>query len=171
MKKVFVILMCCLSLAFASCKPEKPANEKFIGNYLGTIVMNGTISIPAQSGIPEMTEPIDNAPVQLHTNIAAGENNNSVVVTFTIEGEKYITTGTVVDNTIQFGTLSYHYVEGYSDLTVNLVLTGVLNENKITLSGPFTGSGIANLGIPGLPIAISLTASGDVNGTVNRLVE
>lgn len=172
MKKIFVIMMCCLGLAFASCTPKEPANQKFIGDYLGTMYLNGTVTSPQLSQLGMESYPLENVEFQLQTNIVAGSNDDEVFVTFTIDDESYVTTGTVVDNTIQFGTISYNYVETQSntDLTINLSLTGVLNENVITLSGPFTGSGVATIEIQeGFSLAFDLTASGNVNGSVHRL--
>lgn len=172
MKKIFVIMMCCLGLAFASCTKE-PANKKFVGDYLGTMYLNGTVTSPQLSQLGMDAFPLENTEVKLQTNIVAGSKDDEVFVTFTIDDESYVTSGTVVDNTLQFGTLSYNYVEEQTntDLIINLTLTGVLNENVITLSGPFTGSGIATIDLEGFSLALNLSASGNVNGAVHRLAQ
>ena len=165
MKKVFVILMCCLGLAFTSCKPDPKPYEKFLGEYLGNILLEGTCTAPMFPGI-ELD--LNGASFQLGARIDAGSNDNQVYVTFTVQDESYTTTGTVKDNTIEFGTLSYTYVEGISEFTVHLDLTGTLtSDNQITLTGPFTGNG--DVTYQGMTMVMD--TQGSVTGSLNRLAQ
>ena len=160
--------MCCLGIAFTSCKPEPKPYEKFIGEYLGNIVLEGKLSAVA---IPGVEMDLTGATFSLGAKIDPGSNDNEVSVTFTVEDENHTVTGTVVDNTIQFGTLSYTYVETVSntEFTVHLDLTGNLSAdgNQIILTGPYTGEG----GVTMNDITLNMQANGSVTGNLNRLVE
>lgn len=237
MKKLFLLMMCCLAIAFTSCKPDRTItvssdpteggtitgagtythgetctltakpnngyafvnwtendtevshnvkysfeatydrhltahfnktaptspNEIFIGSYSGSIYLNGTATAPQ---FETLSQPIDSMEFKLDAEITAGANDNSVNVVFTIDGESYETTGTVSQMQINFGTLSYTYVESPSTFQVDLDLTGRLdtNKNKLNLSGPFNGTG--NVTIEGFPLPLDLTTVGTVTGTL-----
>lgn len=178
MKKTLVLLMCCLAMAFASCHkdpqptPEnEPANKRFIGFYEGNIYLNGTANAPqlAQFNMPDGL-PLDSMMFQLTANITAGENDETANVLFTIisepENQSYETTGTVSGNTINFGDLTYHYVEGPSTFDVTLTLTGNLNGNALTLTGPATGTGKVN--IEGFPVPLDITVEANVDGIIRK---
>ena len=170
MKKVFVILMCCLGLAFTSCKPdpepepEPKPYEQFLGEFLGSIELQGVLTSVM---FPGTELPLDGSTFQLGAKIDAGSSDDQVYVTFTVQEENYVTNGTVNGNTIEFGTLSYTYVENTQEFTVHLDLTGTLSDdtNTITLTGPYTGNGDVNF----QGITMVMDAKGDVTGTLSRL--
>ena len=165
MKKVFVILMCCLGLAFTSCKPEEKPYEKFVGNYLGNIELQGKLTSPL---FPGVEYELDGSTFELRAKIEPGTADDKVIVTFTIQDESYTTTGTVSEEQIEFGTLSYTYVEEPSTFTVFLNLTGTLsNQNLITLTGPYTGNG--DVTMEGMTLVMN--AAGNVTGELNKLAE
>lgn len=178
MKKMLILMMCCLAVAFTSCKPDPEPepdptpttpNEIFIGNYTGTIYLNGVATAPQfqQYNLPDY--PIDSMEFTLNANITKGETDNDVNVLFSINEEEYNTKGTVNGSTINFGTLSYTYVEGPSTFHVNLDLTGNLNSNKnsLGLTGPFDGTG--NVTFEEFPIPVDLTATGTVTGSLTKI--
>lgn len=170
MKKVFVIMMCCLGLAFASCKPEQVApNAAFVGSYVGSIYLVGTATAPelANMGYPAEI-PLDSMQFIVNADITAGETKETVLVKFSIDEDTYEHTSTVNGKQMSFGTITYHYTVQGNDFTVDLVLDGILSDdaNRIALSGPFTGNG--KVIISGIPIPISLQVAGDVTGTINR---
>ena len=160
--------MCCLGIAFTSCKPEPKPYEKFLGTYLGEILLEGKLTAPL---FPDIELDLDGAHFALEAKIDAGSSDDQVYVTFTVEDEYHTVTGTVVDNTIQFGTLSYTYVETVSntEFTVHLDLTGNLSAdgNQIILTGPYTGEG----GVTMNDITLNMQANGSVTGNLNRLAE
>ncbi|MCR5014594.1 MAG: hypothetical protein K6A28_07455 [Bacteroidales bacterium] len=172
MKKSLVLMMCCLVLAFASCnsdKEQEAVNKKFIGSFAGTIYLNGTANAPqlAEFGMTQGL-PLENMGFDLIADITAGSNDETVNVLFTIPGEpedqSYQTTGTCNGNTISFGDLTYHYVEDISTLDVILTLTGELNGETMTLTGPATGNGSVML--EGFPILLDLNVTADVTGSI-----
>lgn len=174
MKKLLVLMMCGFALVFASCHPEpnpqqEPANQKFIGQYDGSIYLTGTATAPqlAQFNMPNGM-PIDSMMFHLTADITAGQTDNDVNVVFAIvtepENQTYETSGTVNGNTINFGNLTYSYVEGPSSFDVTLTLTGNLEGNILNLSGPATGTG--QVVMDGFPIALDLTVEGNVEGSL-----
>lgn len=171
MKRLFIIMMCCLGLAFTSCKPKPvPANQAFLGSYLGTITLTGNASAPelANFGLP--TEfPLENMDFILNAVITSGESDDKVIVNFSIQEETYQQTCTVNARKLYFGTISYRYTFENNDFTVNLDLEGTLSEdgNSITLAGPYIGGGSVSL--PGFPISINLDVTGNVDGVINRI--
>lgn len=175
MKKSIVMLMCCIAMAFVSCgkdpQPEtEPANQKFIGYFDGNIYLNGTANAPQLAqNFPEGM-PIDSMMFHLTANITAGATDDAVNVLFSIidedENPTYQTTGTVNGNTINFGNLTYHYVEGPSTFDVTLTLTGNLNGENIDLTGPATGTG--KVTIEGFPVQLDLTVDAQVDGHLVR---
>lgn len=175
MKKVFILMMCCIAMAFASCKPEQePANQKFIGTYEGDIYINGTANSPQFADIMPEGIPLDSMGFHLTADITAGEKDDIVNVLFAIvdgdETHSYNTTGSVNGNNIDFGDLSYTYVEGPNTLTVVLTLMGVLNNDVIVLNGPATGNG--KVVLEGFSMSydptLDLTITGEVDGKIVR---
>lgn len=169
MKKLLVMVLCCLAVAFTSCKPdpEEPAeaaNKKFLGFYNGSLVLTGTATatIPVEPYTWEI--PLDSLSFPVSTEITAGANDNSVKVAFIIDNERYDTDCTVAGNQVNFGQVSYHYTEDGNDFTVNLNLTGDLSGTRINLSGPYDGTGTVNL--PDFPIAVPITVTGNINGSL-----
>lgn len=181
---MLVLMMCCMAIAFASCKPDPeptpdptpdptpaPANEIFLGDYSGKIYLNGIATAPQFQSLQLPLEyPIDSMEFPLNANITAGDTDKSVNVAFSINEESYNTTGTVNGSQIIFGVLSYTYVEGPSTFHVNLNLTGDLitnsDKNRIELTGPFDGTG--NVTIEGFPVPLDLTVEGTVTGTLSK---
>ena len=159
--------MCCLGLAFTSCKPDPKPYEKFIGEYLGNIELEGKLSAVL---IPGVEMDLTGAQFSLGAKIDPSSNDDQVYVTFTVQEEHYTTTGNVKDSTIEFGTLSYTYVDNTTnaEFTVHLDLTGTLtDENTITLTGPFTGNG----GVTYEGMTMDMITEGSVTGSLNRLAE
>lgn len=159
--------MCCLGLAFTSCKPDPKPYEKFVGEYLGNIELEGKLTAVA---VPGVELDLTGAHFSLGAKIDPSTNENQVYVTFTVQEENYTTTGNVKDNTIEFGTLSYTYVDKTTntEFLVHLDLTGTLtNENTITLTGPFTGNG----GVTYEGMTMIMNTSGSVTGSLNRLAQ
>ena len=180
MKKLLVLMMCSFALAFASCNPEPEpepqqgsANHQFIGQYDGFIDLTGNANAPqlANFNMPDGM-PIDSMMFHLTADITAGQNDNDVNVVFAIvaepENQTYETSGTVNGNTINFGELTYTYVESPSTFDVTLTLTGNLEGNTLNLSGPASGTG--QVVLDGFPIALDLTVEGNVEGSVSKII-
>lgn len=171
--KTLALMMCFIAIAFTSCKPDPqpepeptPANAIFLGTYEGSIYLNGTATAPELIAMGIASLPIDSMEFVLRADISAGSNDQSVDVVFSISDENYETTGTVNDMQVNFGTLSYTYVENSTTFKVDLDLTGLLGntKNQLTLTGPFTGTGIVTM--DNYPVALTLTTSGTVSGTL-----
>ena len=182
MKKALVLLLSCLAIAFTSCKPDPtpepdptpdptPANAVFIGNYSGSIFLNGNATSPDLTALNLPGYPIDSLEFLLSAQVTAGDTDESVNVVFTISDENYTTKGSVNGNEINFGTLSYTYVEGSSSFLVNLDLVGDLGQAKdeLILSGPFNGTGTVTATFQGIPVTLNnLNATGNVSGKLAK---
>lgn len=177
MKKTLVLLMCCLAMAFASCHKDpqptpqaEPANERFKGYYEGDIYLNGTATAPQLAEFNMPSIPLDSMMFHLTAEITPADNDAKTNVLFTIisepENQSYATTATANGNTISFGDLTYHYVEGPSTFDVTLTLTGNLNGNTLTLTGPATGTG--QVVIDGFPVSLDITVEANVSGDIKK---
>ena len=79
MKKTLIIALCCISVIFAACNKEKP-NEKFIGAYQGQGTISGMISMTVLGQLFQEEIPSETMPMSI--NIAAGQTDNEVVLTY-----------------------------------------------------------------------------------------
>lgn len=166
MKKSLIIAMCCITVLFAACKKEKPY-EKFIGNYNGSALVKGTLSIG--SGGTSLTQDIEQTFPML-ISLSAGDADNKLVLTYAPEGqeETFTATGTITDDKVVFDPIHIIYeIEGSPvDLTINM--NGALAGSIFAMDGTFNGSG--NLNIAGQPIPIPFTVTGTVNANLNKLL-
>lgn len=167
MKKFTIIAMCCISVLFAACNKEKP-NEKFIGDWYGTGVAKGTITMNAMG--QELVQEFDNIAIPMSINLAAGEAKNEVILTYISEEtqETYTTKGIVEDYDVDFEPIDLNMnVEG-TTVTATLDLMGALSSNKEVLSIDGTLSGQGNYAMEGYPMTIPYKAEGTVTATLNR---
>lgn len=165
MKKIFALMACCLAIVFTACNddPDEPyvaPNKAFVGYYSGPITVNAVS--------PELGENLPfNFTVTLNADIQAGSADDKVDVVFSIDENTYETQGTVSGSNLNFGTLTYQYVEGPSVFDVNLYLTGTLSTSEKTLlsmDGTCDGSGTVLFE----GMVIPLTMTGTVNGTMTK---
>ena len=80
MKKALIIAACCLTVLFTACNKEKP-NEKFVGDWYGTGIVNGTMTMTMPVYGQEYVQEFNNIEIPMDINLAAGEAKNEVVLT------------------------------------------------------------------------------------------
>ena len=167
MKKYAIIAMCCISVLFASCNKENP-NEKFVGDWYGTGVATGTMTMSVMG--QEFVQDFDNIEIPMSINLAAGEAKNEVILTYTSEEmqETYTAKGIVNDYDVDFDPIDLNMNVQGTTVTATLDLMGTLSSNKDILSINGTVSGQGNYAVEGSPLPIPYTASGTVAATLNR---
>jgi hypothetical protein len=162
MKKTFIIALCCLTALLAACNKEKP-NEKFVGDYEGSGVVNATMTV---AGIyPQEFNDVD-LPIKI--NIAAGDADNKVILTYINAelDETYTATGTVNGNDIDFDPVTINTVVESYEVEATLDLDGSLSGNDLTLNGSVKGGGtFAQSGFQA-----PYTIEGTMTGTVTKIV-
>ena len=158
--------MCCITVLFAACKKEKPY-EKFIGNYNGSALVKGTLSIG--SGGTSLTQDIEQTFPML-ISLSAGDADDKLVLTYTPEDqqETFTAIGTIKDDKVVFDPIQIEQVIEGSVVNLTLNLNGALAGSIFALNGTFNGSG--NLTISGQPLPIPFTATGTINANLNKLV-
>ena len=176
MKKFIIALVCSVAVLFSACKPDPivepepepiPTNEKFLGNYSGFLEVNGEATAPELG--EETSMPIDSLRFEVTALMNPGTTEFDIIALFTINGESMEVTGTCNENKIDFGDLTYHYVENISTFDVILTLSGELEGDKLTLHGPISGEGLVEL--EGFPVQLNLNVDGDVNGEMVKTEE
>ncbi len=144
---------------------QQPDNHQFIGSYTGSIVLNGTLSVP---NAPQYSMPLDGLTIDLSAVITPGSTEDIVHVVFTMNKEDYETDAAVSGNSIDFGVLSYNYKENNgSDVMIQMTPTSFLEGNTINMAGPFEGVGQATF--PDVPIPVPLTANGNFTGMLTKV--
>ena len=101
MKKALIIAACCLTVLFTACNKEKP-NEKFVGDWYGTGIVNGTMTMAVLGN--EYVQEFNNIEIPMDINLSAGEAKNEVILTYTDEEMHETSTakGIVKDNDVDF---------------------------------------------------------------------
>lgn len=130
---------------------EKP-NAKFVGHYEGDALISGTYDINMTNMDP-MHEDFEDQPFVTVLDIAAGDNNNEVLATVTINDQTNTVKGTVDGNKVSFEAINDTYTmhSNYNgmnidiplDMTYNII--GTLNEGMLDLEGDCKGNGDISL--------------------------
>lgn len=173
MKKSFIIALCCIVAAVAACKkkPVEPTpepepqpvefSEKYVGNYLGNMVLaiQGTIDT-VNVNVP-MQFPFDS----IAMTITKGDADNSINASVIIDNELYQTTGTASAEKADFDMV--HLILDKPDFNVTgdaeFVATPAEGDS-LNLSGNFSGTGTVNIAGGVYPI----NATGTVNGKLGK---
>jgi len=166
MKKSLIIALCCITVLFTACKKEKPY-EKFIGDYYGSAMLNGTLSISA-AGMSLNRDIEQTFPMGI--TLSAGTADNILVMTYTPEGEDeiYTVNGTINEDQVTFEpVLVNENIEGV-DVNLTLNLSGSIANNIFALTGNFSGNG--NISLLEQPIPLPFTVTGTVSGNLNKTV-
>lgn len=167
MKKLFIIAMCLVSLGLASCNKEKE-NEKFIGNYEGTLMGETLVSFNIP-GMPAQ-EPMSLGEMELPVTIqmVAGDKDDEVIASYIDEtGTAYSMKGIIDGNFVDFEpyTVTAHIEEYGSEMEVTLDLEGTLEGNNLNTVGKVTANGSINE--PEIfPMPIPVVINVDVNGVL-----
>ena len=159
MKKLLVIALCCIAVAFTSCKKEK-ANQRFIGTYEGTITMNATFD--ATLGLDPITQE-----EKTLLNIVAGENDNEIVATLSAPNstipaipDSYELKGTCDGNKLTFNEITID--AQYEQLPVKLTFNSEATLQGTTLQ--IAGNGALRTEMLGQQINIAtVTLKGGLN--------
>lgn len=159
--------MCCLTVLFAACKKEKPY-EKFIGNYNGSALMNGTLSMSvAGTSVNrefEQTFPLD-------ITLGAGSEDNKLVMTYMPEGQNEIYTaiGTINEDKVTFDPVVVKETIEGTEVNLTLNMNGTIAGTIFSLNGDFSGNG--NITILEQPLPFPFTVTGTVTGNLNKKVD
>ena len=151
MKKLFVIALCCIAVAFTSCKKEK-ANQRFIGNYEGKVT--ATLAMLGETSSQE---------VRATLNIVAGDTDNRIVATFalpevteeTMPFNSFELKGTCDGDKVTFDALNIETEEEGTPIKFTFVADGTLQNNTFKMNAT------CNASQPELSITITL--NGDLN--------
>ena len=149
---------------------EKP-NAKFVGHYDGDALINGTYDINVTNMDP-IHDVMTNQPFPTILDIEAGEENDEVIATVTINDQTDKVVGTVNGYKVTFEaineTYTMHY--NYNGMDIPIVLnmtyniTGTLNGNQLELEGNCKGNGDINLFF----ITGTIELEGTVGGSLNK---
>lgn len=145
---------------------EKP-NAKFVGHYEGDALFNGTYDIDLSTMNP-MHDTLTDQPFPSILDIVAGEENDEVVTTITINEQTNTVKGTVEGNKVVFEAINSVYNMTYQGFTVPInmtyTITGTLNEGMLDLEGTCNGHGDINM----LFISGTIDMEGTIGGSLNK---
>lgn len=164
MKKTLIIAFSCLIVLLAACNKQNP-NEKFIGDYSGSGIVNGTITF--NLGTTHMEQDINDMAIPMAIHLAAGEAKNEVIMTYTNEDieETYTAKGIVSDYDVAFDPISIkQIIDGtYVDLTLNLEGTLLEKEGILKLNGNINGNGDWINEDNSIPFSVTGTVTANLN--------
>lgn len=151
---------------------EKP-NAKFVGHYEGDILISGAADVVI-SNMDPMHEDLENQPFPTIVDIAAGDNNDEVTATITINGQPNTVKGTVNGDKVVFeavnDTFTYNYsYQGFNipiPLNMTYTINGTLNGEKLDLDGVCNGNGEINLILFNINGTFAL--DGTIGGSLNK---
>lgn len=169
MKKLFVIAMCLLSLGFASCHKDKDngnenTNEKFIGNYAGEIVINGTIEVTIFG--ETQTQPLDEQKTDIELKITAGNENDEVIANFEMEGQPVNIKGKCKNNHVDFEPVSKTIDYEGQQINCTFSMKGDLDGNTLNVNGNINATG--TLTDPQIPMPVPFVVKANMSGPLAR---
>lgn len=165
MKRTLIIALCCLTALMAACNKEKPY-EKFIGDYEGSGIVNGTFTTTILT--QEYVQEFNDMAIPMKINLAPGDADNKVILTYINDEleETYTATGTITNNDVDFDPVTINTtVENYV-VSATLDMAGTLAGTALTLNGVVTGGGTYTEGGFSLPYTIEGTMTGTLNKNV-----
>lgn len=149
MKKGIIIALCGLAIVFAACKkPVEPTPEPvdYTPNYVGDYIGQFTLTITSMNNNPmsNLAFPIDS----IGMSITKGAETNAITATVSVENETHQTTGTAMEQKIDFGTIPFSIDkpdQNYS-FTLDLKMEGNKTaSDTLNIIGSFSGSGQASI--------------------------
>ena len=167
MKKTLIIALCCITVLFAACKKEKPY-EKFVGEYLGQVLITGTMNVPLFNYNQELTD----QPFNLNFTLTQGTTDDQVILSYQPEGQNeiYTTTGIITNNFVDFEPINIETDVDQSHVKATFDFEGNLVDNsQLALSGTITGDG--TIQTQDIPIPTPFTVNGTAKGTLIKQVE
>ena len=151
MKKTLIIALCCIAVAFASCKkkpvdptpvdPTPAEDVNYAPNYVGNYNGSYTFAITSMNNQPQtLSFVMDN----IVMNIAQGSEDNAITATVTVDNETRQTTGKTTKEKIDFDFVHLTIDkpdQGYK-FALDLKMEGTKTEgNILNITGNFTGNG------------------------------
>lgn len=168
MRKSIIIALCCITVLFAACKKEKPY-EKFVGDYLGQVLINGTMDVPLFNYNQELVD----QPFNMNLTLTQGTTDDQVILTYHPEGqnETYATTGTIVNDFVDFEPINIETDVDQSHIKASFDFEGTLVDNvQLAMKGTINGNGTIQMG-QDIPIPTPFTITGTAKGTLIKQVE
>lgn len=158
-----------VTLHFTSVAP-KP-NEKFLGDYDGTVLINGTLVAEIPGMEPVQQEFSENYQVQVY--ITGGENDSIVIAECHVNDRVFTATGIVEGNKIIANDLHDTFILNYEyngmtfspEIDVVYSLTATLDGDVLTFEGTYKGSGDTTI----LIFTGTISLDGTFNGSLNKL--
>lgn len=169
MKKTLAIALCCITVLFAACKKEKP-NEKFLGDYKGTAIINGTLS--ATTPIGQQSQDFNDISIAVTSTVAAGDADNKIVMTIKPDDQNETLTayGTISNTSVTFEPITFDRtidtLNTTATIKATLNMTGNLNATTLSLQGDVQGSG----SVPFSGIEMPFTVAGNMTSTLNKII-
>ena len=127
---------------------EKPS-AKFIGNYEGNALFNGTLTATIEGQGEPMPQDINDYEMPITLNITSGEDVNKVIAEWKMNDEAMTIEGTVDGDKVSFEVTDFPYTFTYNlggallSPTINMsyAVVGTLVNGQLVLDGTCTGNG------------------------------
>lgn len=144
MKKSLIIALCCIAVAFASCK-KKPVDPTpvdpivpvdYTENYVGSYVGSYTFNISSINGQPQpFSFEMDN----IRMDIAKGADDNVITATVTIDDVTRQTTGIAKEDKADFDFVHLGVVKPEFAIDLNFKMEAAkVASDTLNISGTFT---------------------------------
>ena len=171
MKKTLIIALCCMALSFTAChKPDTPDTPDdptpevvdYTPNYIGNYIGSYNFVITSMNNQPQNTLsfPMDN----IGMDITKGSGDNAIKATVTVDNETRQTTGTAMEDKIDFDFV--HLTIDKPDQGYNFALDLKMEGKKtagdtLNIVVSFTGNGtFVFLGVENILDEVSGTLTG-----------
>ena len=130
---------------------EKP-NAKFIGHYEGDALFTGIMKAE-MTGFDPIEQEVTDRAIPVILDLRDGETLTEVIGTCKINDQEMEFKGTIDDNTVTFEAVSTTVTTNYEmngfniplSMTVTYSVTGVLDNETLTLNGTCNGNGVIPL--------------------------
>ena len=173
MKKTLIIALCCMALSFTAChKPDTPDTPDdptpevvdYTPNYIGNYIGSYNFVITSMNNQPQNTLsfPMDN----IGMDITKGSGDNAIKATVTVDNETRQTTGTAMEDKIDFDFVHLTIDkpdQGYN-FALDLKMEGTKISDTLNIIGTFSGNG--NFTMPTGDVMLLDEVSGDVIGKI-----
>lgn len=141
-----------------------------IGTFSGNININGHITSNEIAGQQAYDQDYNLENLATTLTLGAVDEGNRVIATLEIDGTPVTIYGTMVDGNITFDEFNFNktitlFVDVTLDLTMNM--TGVLENDVLTLSGNATGEGKTMV----LVVEFKVNFEGNIEGSLEKVVE
>ena len=139
-------------------------NDKFIGNYAGEIVINGTIEVTIFG--ETQTQPLDEQKTDIEMKITAGNENDEVIANFEMEGQPANIKGKCKNNHVDFEPVSETIAYEGQQINCTFIMRGNLDGNTLNVSGNINATG--TLTDPQIPMPVPFVVKANMSGPLAR---